>query len=173
MNDWANESGFSSVAARIAGELARRGERLVLAESCTGGLAAAALASVSGISDWFCGSAVTYRSRTKIEWLGVGAATLEEHKAVSQVATREMALGVLGRTPEANWAAAITGHLGPKSPNGMDGRIFIAVVRRHAGKTSVVLEREASLTTATRQSRQCEAAHALLSACLTCLVERE
>ena len=49
----------------------RRANALVLAESCTGGLAAAALATIPGISRWFCGSAVTYRDQTKIDWLAV------------------------------------------------------------------------------------------------------
>ncbi len=173
MNDWANECGLSGIGRQVAGELAQRGERLVLAESCSGGLAAAGLATVPGISDWFCGSAVAYRTKTKIEWLGIVAATIDDHTAVSAIATRTMAIEVLERTSEATWSGAITGHLGPNAPEGMDGRIYVAVARRLTKRASVVLEREESLTTTTRQSRQCEAAHALLSAFLTCLVERE
>ncbi len=172
MNEWANESGLSELAANVVSELARRGERLVLAESCTGGLAAAGLATVPGISDWFCGSAVTYRTQTKIEWLGVDAVTIDDHSEVSQETTREMALAVLERTPEAIWSAAVTGHLGPSAPEGMDGRIYVAVARRSAKKALVVVERKEVLTATSRQSRQCQAALGLLRACLTCLIER-
>ncbi len=88
--------------------------RLVLAESCTGGTLSGALMQVPGVSKVFCGSAVTYREDTKVNWLGVRPETLRLHSAVSAETTEEMARGVLWATPEADIGFAVTGHYGPK-----------------------------------------------------------
>lgn len=117
--------------------LTLRDRKLVLAESCTGGLAATLLTSLPGISDYFCGSAVVYRWDTKMKWLGVQAETLEKYTDVSRETAREMALGVLRQTPEANISAAITGHLGPNAPESQDGLVCIAVARRGSTDLSV------------------------------------
>ena len=85
--------------------------RIVFAESCTAGLASAQLAQVPGISDWMCGSAVTYRESVKQDWLGIDAAMLAKHTAVSAAVTRQMSEQVLRRTPEADLSVAVTGHL--------------------------------------------------------------
>jgi nicotinamide-nucleotide amidase len=121
---------LSGAAERLAECLARTGTRLVLAESCTGGLACAALAMVPGVSRWLCGCAVTYREATKTAWLGVSAEELERFTAVSREVADQMAQGVLRRTPEADWAASITGHLGPGAPDGLDGTVWIGVAGR-------------------------------------------
>jgi PncC family amidohydrolase len=117
-------------ATKVVQLLAQRQQRLVLAESCTGGLVAGELAKIPGVSQWLCGSAVTYRSDTKVKWLGVREATLAAHTAVSDAVAVEMVRGVLQRTPEATIAASITGHLGPDAPSGYDGVVFIAVAQR-------------------------------------------
>ena len=59
----------------VATRLAERQERLVLAESCTGGLICATLATIPGISQWLCGSSVVYRETTKRDWLGIDDAS--------------------------------------------------------------------------------------------------
>lgn len=112
--------------------LTLQSQKLVIAESCTGGLVAALLTSLPGISDLFCGSAVVYRWDTKMKWLGVNPQTLEKYTDVSRETAREMALGVLKQTPEASLAASITGHLGPHAPLQQDGVICIAVASRTA-----------------------------------------
>ncbi|QDU48150.1 CinA family protein [Gimesia panareensis] len=117
-------------AAEVKTALMLRDQKLVLAESCTGGLVATLLTSLPGISDCFCGSAVVYRWDTKMKWLGVQAETLEKYTDVSRETAREMALGVLRQTPEASLSAAITGHLGPNAPESQDGLVCIAVGRR-------------------------------------------
>ncbi|QDV48560.1 CinA family protein [Gimesia fumaroli] len=117
-------------ATQVKGALTRQGQRLVLAESCTGGLVANLLTSLPGISEYFCGSAVVYRWDTKMKWLGVKPETLEEYTDVSIETACEMALGVLRQTPEASVAASITGHLGPDAPQQQDGVICIAVAMR-------------------------------------------
>ena len=116
-------------AARLAALLRATGYRLVLAESCTAGLAAATLARVPGISEHLCGSAVVYRNGTKSAWLGINPALLDDLEIgpVSAECTRELALAVLRRTPEAELSAAVTGHLGPNSPTGLDGVVYVAV----------------------------------------------
>tara|TARA_R110002095_G_scaffold198077_2_gene177461 strand:- start:4400 stop:4960 length:561 start_codon:yes stop_codon:yes gene_type:complete len=110
--------------------LVSQNKKLVITESCTGGLVATLLTSLPGISDYFCGSAVVYRWDTKMKWLGVQPETLAKYTDVSRETAREMALGVLNQTPEASLAASITGHLGPNAPAQQDGLICIAVAQR-------------------------------------------
>ncbi len=121
---------LSREARRLASALARRRKKLVLAESCTAGLVSAVLARVPGISQWHCGSAVVYREETKQQWLHVSIHALRRWSAVSAPVARQMALGVLRHTPEADLAAAVTGHLGPDAPPDLDGVIFIALCCR-------------------------------------------
>ena len=138
--------------------------RLVLAESCTGGLVAARLTSIAGVSEIFCGSMVTYREATKREWLAISSADLQAFTAVSREVTREMGRAVLTATPEASIAAAVTGHLGPNAPGGFDGTIFVAIIRREiaANGDPLLVERKFSLAGADRETRQAEAADFVL-----------
>lgn len=145
--------------------------RIVLAESCTGGLAAATLARIPGISAYFCGSAVVYRNATKTAWLGVSARQLDDESVgpVSSRTASDMARGVLSRTPEAHRAASITGHLGPDAPEGLDGIIFIGIATRNAsGAIDVtvrrhVLNRFGDSAAEIRRNRQRVAACQLLT----------
>ncbi len=109
-----------------------RGDRLVLAESCTAGRTAAELGLIPGISEFLCGSMVVYGTSTKKEWLGISSALLEDPEIgpVSTQVTIALALAILEQTPDATIASAITGHLGPGSPPLLDGRIFCAFARR-------------------------------------------
>jgi PncC family amidohydrolase len=128
MTDFASE--LSRLAQEVAAALQSSGRQLVLAESCTAGLVAASLGSVPGISQNLCGSAVVYQERTKVAWLGVSEATLQRDGAVSEEVADEMATTILKRTPFADLSAAVTGHLGPDAPAGLDGVVFIAVKAR-------------------------------------------
>ncbi len=154
------------VAARdAAARLERDSIRLVLAESCTAGLVAAALGTVPGVSRWLCGSLVTYRPAQKTAWLGVSEELLVRFTAESPEAAGAMARGALDRTPEASIAAAITGHLGPEAPPERDGQIFIAVGKRETDDRNAALEAESHRLVSTgRESRQMEAAQLLLQA---------
>ena len=109
-------------------DLKKSRQRLVLAESCTGGLLASFLSEIPGVSDWFCGSQVVYRDESKASWLRVKRSTLKKHTAVSRETAREMCEGILMATPEAQVGAAITGYLGPKGKN--VGQVFIGVMVR-------------------------------------------
>lgn len=158
-------------AKRLVDALADRDWRVVFAESCTGGLVSAEMARVPGVSDWLCGSAVTYRGDSKVRWLGVRAATLEAHSAVSAEVTDEMVRGVLERTPEAMVAAAITGHLGPNAPSDIDGVVFTAVAIRRGESLEVHPASRHQLLSQDRDSRQREAAEFLLERLIERVVE--
>ncbi|TWU63170.1 CinA family protein [Crateriforma conspicua] len=117
----------------VADRLRATGHRLVLAESCTCGLLAASIAAVPGVSQHFCGSAVTYREQTKVQWLEVDPDLLSRHSAVSAPVTDQMARAVMRRTDEATVSLAVTGHLGPDAPAELDGRVYLAVCVRSGG----------------------------------------
>jgi PncC family amidohydrolase len=110
--------------------LRSRGLRVVFAESCTGGLVSATMARIPGVSEWLCGSAVTYREQTKEQWLSLDPDEIRRHTAVSEPVAKAMALHVLERTPEAAVSASVTGHLGPDAPAESDGVVWIAVAWR-------------------------------------------
>jgi nicotinamide-nucleotide amidase len=96
----------------LADALRRRGWRLATAESCTGGLVAATCTALAGSSDWFERGFVTYSNEAKREQLGVDAALLATHGAVSQAVACAMAAGALAHSP-ADVAVAVTGIAGP------------------------------------------------------------
>ena len=154
----------------LARTLAARNVRVVFAESCTAGLAAATLAIVPGISNFLCGSAVTYHERTKQDWLGVSADDLAQFTAVSEPVARQMAAGVLANTIEADYSAAITGHLGPDAPAEQDGLVYIALASRKSGAVQVRKVDRLFLQTSTRGERQHEAAATLLNRLNDCII---
>ena len=100
------------LAAQVLAALRARGEMLATAESCTGGLIAATLTEVPGSSDVVDRGFVTYSNAAKREMLGVLAATLDAHGAVSEAVAAEMAQGALTRSGAAV-AVAVTGIAGP------------------------------------------------------------
>jgi len=87
--------------------------KLVTAESCTGGGLAYALTSISGSSEWFDCSFVTYSNTAKQKSLAVKASTLEKFGAVSAETAKEMAEGALQQS-ETQVSIAITGIAGPE-----------------------------------------------------------
>lgn len=103
---------LEGLAAQLADALRRRGWKLAVAESCTGGGLGYLLTSLPGSSDWFERGFVTYSNTAKREMLGVTAATLSQHGAVSEATARAMAKGALARSP-GDIAVAITGIAGP------------------------------------------------------------
>ncbi len=95
------------------------GLTLSCAESCTGGMAAAAITGVPGASEAFWGGVVAYSNDCKTRILGVSIATLSSHGAVSREAAREMAAGALAASGS-DLAFSITGVAGPGG--GSDGK---------------------------------------------------
>ena len=118
MRDWVEAT---------ASRLLAREQRLAVAESCTGGLLAAQLTARAGASRWFERGFVVYSNAAKQDLLGVKAATLEQHGAVSEAVVREMVEGALVRS-NAQWAVAITGIAGPDggTPDKPVGTVWIA-----------------------------------------------
>jgi nicotinamide-nucleotide amidase len=103
---------LDALAVQVGARLKERGWLLATAESCTGGWVAQVVTSVSGSSEWFERGFVTYSNDAKRDMLGVRAATLERHGAVSEETAREMAAGALAAS-RAHVAVAITGVAGP------------------------------------------------------------
>lgn len=93
--------------------LDQRGWMFGCAESCTGGLMAAAMTSVAGSSSWFDRGVVTYSNQAKMELLRVGSATLERFGAVSEETAMEMAAGLLAAVPDIHMVVSTTGIAGP------------------------------------------------------------
>jgi nicotinamide-nucleotide amidase len=111
----------------VGGLLRRQGATLAVAESCTGGLLAQRITSVSGASQYFLGGWVAYSGSVKSSALGVLPETLEAHGAVSAPTATEMAEGAR-REAGATHALSITGVAGP-DPDGDKpvGLVYIAV----------------------------------------------
>lgn len=106
------EATGASAASIVLDLLRRSGQTLATAESCTGGLIAAALTDVPGASTCFLGGIVAYDNRTKQAALGVDAALIEREGAVSEPVCEAMALGACRRLG-ADLAVAVTGIAGP------------------------------------------------------------
>jgi len=97
---------------QLAALLQERGWMLATAESCTGGMIAAACTDLAGSSNWFERGFVTYSDAAKTKMLGVDAALIEQHGAVSEVVARAMAFGAV-RHSSARVSVAVTGIAGP------------------------------------------------------------
>ncbi|MDJ1007146.1 MAG: CinA family protein [Paracoccaceae bacterium] len=108
----------------------RAGLTIATAESCTGGMIAAALTDVPGSSDVFDRGYVSYSNAAKVEMLGVSPETLAAHGAVSEAVAREMAEGALSRSG-ADLAVSVTGIAGPGgSEFKPEGRVCFARAAR-------------------------------------------
>ncbi len=115
----------------LGAALRQRGLRLVTAESCTGGLIAAACTSVAGSSDWFERGFVTYSNEAKTEMLGVDVALIAAHGAVSAEVALAMANGALKHS-RGDISVAVTGIAGPGGavPGKPVGTVWLALVSR-------------------------------------------
>lgn len=127
----ASDPGAASDLGRAALAACRAaGRRLATAESCTGGMASAALTAIPGSSDVVECGFVTYSNRAKQRLLGVRPETLEAHGAVSPEVAAEMALGALAGS-EADIAVSITGIAGPGgSEHKPEGRVCFGLALR-------------------------------------------
>jgi nicotinamide-nucleotide amidase len=141
------------------------GVMLATAESCTGGGIASAITDVAGSSGWFDRAFVTYSNEAKMEMLGVSAATLNVHGAVSEDAAREMAAGAIARS-RAGLAVAVTGIAGPsggtvEKPVGL---VWFAWARR-GGDIDVERRQFSGDRASVRQQTQKVALEGLLARC--------
>ena len=112
MNATAPETDTARLVETLAAQLLARGWMLATAESCTGGLIAAACTDLAGSSTWFERGFVTYSNAAKAQMLGIDAALIAQHGAVSEPVARAMAQGALQHA-HAQVALAVTGVAGP------------------------------------------------------------
>ncbi|MGD8590068.1 MAG: nicotinamide-nucleotide amidase [Chromatiales bacterium] len=110
--DQQNTVSFEQLSNSVARLLLRKGLRLAVAESCTGGWVAMVLTAVPGSSEWFDRGYVTYSNRSKQQMLGVQETTLEAFGAVSEQTVAEMTAGALA-AGGTDLALAISGIAGP------------------------------------------------------------
>lgn len=125
----------------LAEALKARGWTLASAESCTGGLIAAACTSLAGSSDWFERGIVSYSNAAKTELLDVPPPLIAQHGAVSAEVARAMAEGALARTP-ADASVAVTGIAGPggATPGKPVGTVWVAVALRGESAAPTLLQ---------------------------------
>lgn len=103
---------ITDAAARLLDDLRARGMTVATAESCTGGLIAAALTAIAGSSDVVDRGFVTYSNVAKADMLGVDARLIAQFGAVSEPVAAAMASGALQRAP-VDAAVSVTGVAGP------------------------------------------------------------
>jgi nicotinamide-nucleotide amidase len=121
---------IETLARLLVDEARQKSLRIVTAESCTGGLVAAAICGVAGASDVFERGFVTYSNRAKQELLGVPGDLIADLGAVSEPVSRMMAEGALENS-HAHVAVAITGVAGPGGGTALKpvGTVHIATAR--------------------------------------------
>ncbi len=132
---------FEADIAALGDALRARGWKLAAAESCTGGLIAAACTAPAGASDWFERGFVTYSNAAKCELLGVPAGLIEQCGAVSAEVACAMASGALANS-HADLAVAVTGIAGPAgaTPGKPVGTVWLALARRGAAARAELLQ---------------------------------
>jgi len=132
------DAALRKAAKRLLAQCRRRGLKIATAESCTGGLVAAALTEIAGSSDVVDCGLVTYSNEAKQSLLGVPAATLKRYGAVSEQTATAMAAGAL-KNSRADLSVAITGVAGPGGGSRAKpvGLVYFAAARRGGRRLSV------------------------------------
>ncbi|MBL0729474.1 CinA family protein [Piscinibacter sp. HJYY11] len=138
-------SRWDDAVATLAQALRAKGWHLATAESCTGGLIAAACTAIAGSSDWFERGFVTYSNEAKTELIGVPPALIAQHGAVSAEVAQAMAEGAL-RAARVELAVAVTGIAGPggATPGKPVGTVWLAVAQHGATTQPVLLQLDGS-----------------------------
>ena len=115
----------------LADLLQKNGWKLATAESCSGGMIAAACTDLAGSSLWFERGFVSYSNDAKTELLGVDAALIARHGAVSEAVVRAMAAGAISHS-KAQVAVAVTGVAGPAGGSAAKpvGTVWFAFAQR-------------------------------------------
>tara|TARA_R110001606_G_scaffold76000_1_gene175819 strand:- start:68 stop:541 length:474 start_codon:yes stop_codon:yes gene_type:complete len=127
-----------SVAAQIIAEAEQKSVTIATAESCTGGMIAAALTDIAGSSAVFERGFVTYSNAAKMQMLGVAVATLDRVGAVSEAVAAEMAQGAIARS-DAAIAVSVTGIAGPGgSEHKPEGRVCFGIAGPQGISTQTV-----------------------------------
>lgn len=149
---------------KVVARLKEKGWQVTCAESCTGGMIAATLVNVAGVSDVFMESYVTYANASKHKLIGVEEETLETYGAVSRQVAEQMAKGA-AKAASAQAAVAVTGIAGPDggTPDKPVGLVYIGCFVD--GKT-VVTENHFKGSRMEIREQTTQAALALLYKCL-------
>jgi nicotinamide-nucleotide amidase len=136
-----NDAATGALVGRLADALRARGAFMATAESCTGGLIAAACTSLAGSSEWFERGFVTYSNQAKVELLGVPSALIVARGAVSEEVACAMAEGALAHS-QARFAVAVTGIAGPGggSADKPVGTVWIGVARAGQPAAAALLQ---------------------------------
>ena len=131
---------FEPAVLALAEALRARGWKIATAESCTGGLIAAACTAVAGSSDWFERGFVTYSNEAKAELLGVPAALIATFGAVSAEVAGAMAEGALAHS-HAQLAVAVTGIAGPGGGSATKpvGTVWVALAQAGGAASAELL----------------------------------
>ena len=130
-----SDAALRAAAKRVLDRCRARKLLIATAESCTGGLVAAALTDIPGSSDVVDCGFVTYSNAAKRKLLGVPAAILQQHGAVSAASAAAMAAGALKHS-QADLAVAITGIAGPGggSTGKPVGLVYFAAASRRGAR---------------------------------------
>ena len=146
---------FEPAVLALADALRARSWKIVTAESCTGGLIAAACTAVAGSSDWFERGFVTYSNEAKAESLGVPMALIQAHGAVSEQVARAMAEGAIAHS-RADLAVAVTGIAGPGggSRSKPVGTVWLALAVRRGDVRAELLILDGDRTAVREQTVQ-------------------
>jgi nicotinamide-nucleotide amidase len=136
--DSTSDEALRSLAGRVATRLTALGQRLVTAESCTGGWIGKTCTDLPGSSVWFRGGAIVYANETKTGVLGVDPRLLATDGAVSESVVRAMASGALERLG-GDVSVAVSGVAGPDggTPDKPAGTVWFAWGRRQGQDVTV------------------------------------
>ncbi|WP_254537443.1 CinA family protein [Halomarina litorea] len=128
MSDESGDGDDEPIEKRVGEVLRERDATLAIAESCTGGLVGSRITDVSGASDYFDRSVVSYSYDAKRDLLAISRETLDDHGAVSEPVARQMARAVCD-TADATWGLATTGIAGPDGGTDEDpvGTVYVGV----------------------------------------------
>ena len=153
---------IAALVSALADALRARGWHMASAESCTGGMIAAACTDLAGSSDWFERGVVSYSNAAKTELLGVPATLLAQHGAVSEPVARAMVEGIQ-RSSGADLAVAVTGVAGPAggTPAKPVGTVWFCFAQRHADGSVLIGSEHRRFDGDRAQVRRATVQHAL------------
>lgn len=137
-----NAAALAPTLEQLSKALMQRGWMMATAESCTGGMIAAACTDIAGSSAWFDRGFVTYSNASKTDMLGVPTSLIEQHGAVSKAVVCAMAAGALARS-QASISVAVSGVAGPGggTPEKPVGTVWVAsALRTHTQAQHLHLE---------------------------------
>lgn len=147
---------FEPEVRRLAVACLARHWHVATAESCTGGLIAAACTAMAGSSAWFERGFVTYSNESKHELLDVDEKLLARHGAVSQAVACAMAEGAIARA-HCDLAVAVTGIAGPGGavPGKPVGTVWLALARRGRPAQALLLQLQGDRAAVRAQTVRC------------------